>query len=163
MDRNDFDSLNYQKQYNNNDNKTKIRKQKSCGAVVYKMENGKPFFLIEHMVKGHISLPKGHVKKNETEVDTALREIKEETNLMVDLDTGFRHTIGYSPKKNVYKDVVFFIAEAKEGEMKNQESEVTSLEWLPFQQALEALTYEDDKDVLDKAMKYLTEKTGKNS
>jgi len=147
------------KHYRRNDNSMRnnnnIKKRKSCGAVVYKMENDTPLFLIEHMVKGHTSLPKGHVEGKETEEETALREIHEETNLEVDLDTGFRHIISYSPKKGVHKDVVFFIAEAKNGEMKNQESEVKGLEWLPIDQAVEAMTYKEDKETLIKGMEYL--------
>ena len=56
-------------------------KEKSCGAVVYKKEEEKIYFLIEEMKAGHYSIPKGHVENNETEIETALREIKEETNL----------------------------------------------------------------------------------
>ena len=67
-----------------------MKKEKSCGAAVYKYENGKRLYLLEHMVQGHISLPKGHVEQNETETETAEREIREETNLTVKLDTNFR-------------------------------------------------------------------------
>lgn len=155
--------LKHNRRDSHNMNENNFKKRKSCGAVVYKMENDTPLFLIEHMVKGHISIPKGHVERKETEEETALREILEETNLKVDLDTGFRHTITYSPKKGVLKDVVFFIAEAKTGEMKNQASEVKKLEWLPIDQAVEAVTYDDDKETLIKGMEYLKEKQMRNT
>ena len=71
--------------------------EKSCGAVVYKAVSDVTLFLIEHMALGHTSLPKGHMEEGETEEETAVREIKEETNLDVVLDTRFRHTISYSP------------------------------------------------------------------
>jgi len=132
-----------------------MKKEKSCGAVVYKTENGKMLFLVEHMRLGHTSIPKGHVEENETEAETALREIREETNLEVNLDTHFSHTISYSPRAGVVKDVIFFVAEAKEGEIINQESEVSALEWLPYQEAVSAMTYEDDRETLKKARKYL--------
>ena len=41
--------------------------------------------------------PKGHVEKKETEEETALREIKEETGLKVALDTAFRKMVTYLP------------------------------------------------------------------
>jgi len=132
-----------------------VRKEKSCGAVVYRMEASGPEFLLEHMIQGHTSIPKGHVEGAETEEETALREIREETNLEVTLDTGFRHVITYSPGPAVVKDVVFFIAEAKPGRMVNQESEVTSLEWMPFDRALKALTHESDRETLRRARDYL--------
>ncbi|MBQ6384204.1 MAG: NUDIX domain-containing protein [Clostridia bacterium] len=134
-----------------------MKKEKSCGAVVWKKENGKILFLIEHMALGHISLPKGHVEGNETEEETALREIREETNLEVRLDTGFRHVVTYSPRSGILKDVVFFIAEAVSDRLINQECEVSALEWLPFEQALKILTYTTDRDILSLAAEYLKE------
>lgn len=130
-------------------------KEKSCGAVTYKLENNTILYLIEFMALGHISLPKGHVENNETEVETVLREIKEETNLDVKVDTNFRYTITYSPKENVIKDVVFFVAEAISENLINQECEVSSLKWMSFNEAIEILTYQSDKDVLTNANEYL--------
>ena len=109
-------------------------REKSCGAVVYKTEGNERFYLIEHMAVGHLSLPKGHVENSETEAETALREIKEETNLDVELDTSFREVISYSPYHDCVKDVVFFVAKAKAGPLVNQESEVSLLEWKSFEE-----------------------------
>ena len=132
-----------------------MKKEKSCGAVVYKTEAGTRLFLAEHMALGHTSLPKGHVEKGETEEETAIREIKEETNLDVTLDTRFRHVISYLPYPGVRKDVVFFVAKATSGSMINQECEVSSLEWLPYEEAYTAMTYDTDKETLAEAKKYL--------
>ena len=132
-----------------------MKKEKSCGAVVWKKENGTILFLIEHMALGHVSLPKGHVEGNETEEETALREIREETNLEVRLDTGFRHVVTYSPRAGILKDVIFFTAEAVSDRLVNQECEVSALEWLPFEQAQRVLTYEADRETLALAADYL--------
>ena len=130
-------------------------KEKSCGAVVYKKEEEKIYFLIEEMKAGHYSIPKGHVEKNETEIETALREIKEETNLEVNLDSNFREVVSYSPYEGCIKDVVFFVAKAKTFDMKEQLIEVTSLKWLEPVEAINILTFDSDKEVLKKALKYL--------
>lgn len=130
-------------------------KEKSCGAVVYKKEEEKIYFLIEEMKAGHYSIPKGHVENNETEIETALREIKEETNLEVNLDSNFREVVSYSPYEGCIKDVVFFVAEAKTFDMKEQLIEVTSLKWLEPVDAINILTFDSDKEVLKKALKYL--------
>ncbi len=131
-------------------------KEKSCGAVVYKKEGGEYLFLLETMRLGHISLPKGHVEADETEAQTALREIKEETNLDVVLDTGFRRGVSYSPYEGCIKDVVFFIAEAKNDlKMQNQECEVSSLMWASFEEAKKLLTFDSDKQTLTAAYNYL--------
>ena len=132
--------------------------EKSCGAVVYKAVSDVTLFLIEHMALGHTSMPKGHMEKGETEEETAIREIKEETNLDVVLDTRFRHTISYSPYPGIEKTVVFFAAEAASDSLVNQECEVSALEWMPYEQACLAMTYDEDKETLAAAMKYLEEK-----
>ncbi len=102
--------------------------EKSCGAVVYRIGERGLFFLVEHMIQGYISIPKGHVEGNESEEETATREIREETGLEVRLDTVFRHNVTYSPGEGIQKQVIFFAAEVAGGNMKNQECEVSSLE-----------------------------------
>ena len=132
-----------------------MKKEKSCGAVLYKIENGKRLYLIEHMNMGHYSLVKGHVEGNETEIETALREIKEETSLEVKLDTNFREVITYSPHDDVIKDVVFFVGEIIGGDAKEQIEEVQKIMLLDYEEALNILTYEQDKETLRKANEYL--------
>ena len=132
-----------------------MKYEKSCGAVVYRFQDGRLFFLVEHMIQGHTSIPKGHVEGNETEAETAVREIREETNLRVRLDTAFRRETRYSPYEGIEKQVVFFAAEALSSDMKNQESEVSSLEWLPSEEAAPAMTYDSDREVLSQAETYL--------
>lgn len=137
-----------------------MRKEKSCGAVVYRNINGIRYYLIQHMNLGHISIPKGHVEKNESEVQTALREIKEETSLDVIIDTNFRKDITYSPYEGVVKDVVFFVAESKDSKtpIDEHDLEVNRSVFLPFEEAYELLTHASDKNVLLAANKYLDEK-----
>ena len=130
-------------------------KEKSCGAITYKIVDGIYYFLIEKMNRGHFSLPKGHVEENETEIQTAYREIKEETNLDVIIDDKFKETITYSPYENCIKDVIFFVAEVKSADIKAQEIEVSEIMFLPFDQAYEKLTHKSDKQVLLKAYMYL--------
>ena len=133
-------------------------KEKSCGAVVYKYDGEQLLILIEKMQKGHYSMPKGHVENGETEVQTATREIKEETNLDVKIDTGFRKTITFSPYENCLKDVVFFVAEYVGGDMTNQECEVSQLMWLPVNEAVDIITHDTDRDVLKAAVDYIESK-----
>lgn len=132
-----------------------MKKEYSYGAVIYKKENNDFLFLIEHMTLGHNSLCKGHIEKGETEIECALREIKEETNLNVILDTNFRYTITYSPQVNIIKDVTFFIATIKEENIIVQKEEVLSTSWLDFDNAIKELTFDTDKEVLKAAYNYL--------
>ena len=82
-----------------------MRTEKSCGAVVFRNKNDNiQVLLIRHLNGGHWAFPKGHVEKGETEEQTALREILEETGLAVELDNRYRQVVSYSPKKDVVKD-----------------------------------------------------------
>ena len=136
-----------------------MKKEKSCGAVVFRQEKDGLVFLIETMALGHISLPKGHVENGETEEETARREIREETGLDVRIDTRFRHTITYSPRPGVEKDVVFFAAEAKAGDITPQPEEVRKAAFLPMDEAMGILTYASDREVLRAAGEYLDSET----
>ena len=139
-------------------NKTEVfcvRQEKSCGAVIYRLEGGEPLFLVERMRLGHVSLCKGHVEGAETEHETARREIMEETALSVRFVDGFRRTIAYSPQPGVMKEVVFFLAEADQEQTTAQECEVSSIAWLRADDALAAMTYSEDRGVLADAVAYL--------
>ena len=126
-----------------------MKYEKSCGAVIFDEDK----VLVIQQVKGHWGFPKGHVEDGETEVQTAIREIKEETNLDVEIDETHRYVEQYSPEEGVEKDVVFFIAKKIGGEVKVQEEEVKDTEWLLPKDAMERLTYETSKVILKKVMK----------
>ena len=87
-----------------------MKQEKSCGAVIFRQENTRRYYLILKSTQGHTTLCKGHVENNETEHETATREIMEETGLTVDFLDGFREVITYSPYPGCTKDVVFFLA-----------------------------------------------------
>lgn len=124
--------------------------EKSCGAVVFRKKDYKPqILLIRHVNGGHWAFPKGHVENDETEEQTALREILEETGLSVKVDTAYRKVVTYSPKKDVIKDVVYFVAIADENSSAvAQESEISQVKWVDMNSAVEYVSFDNDKKVL---------------
>ncbi len=129
--------------------------EKSCGAVIFAEQDGKRLYLVELMKKGHYSICKGHVEGDETEHETACREIMEECSLEVEFVDGFRETVEYSPHKGRWKTGVFFLARAKGTDVKAQEEEVREISWLPFEEAVVTLTYDSDRNTLRKAEAFL--------
>lgn len=127
-------------------------KEKSCGAVIFNDENN--YILICHNA-GHWDFPKGHVEDGESEIETARREIKEETALEVDFIEGFRESIQYTLGKNKLKEVVFFLAKVKSSNIVIQLEEIKDFAVLPFEKALEKITYPLNKEILKKAHAYL--------
>ena len=121
--------------------------EKSCGAVIYTVANEKRLYLVEIMQKGHTSFCKGHVEENESEHQTAAREIREETGLEVKFVEGFRQTVEYSPDTDCLKTVVFFLADADSTNVTIQEEEVREIEWLPYEEALTKLTFDSLREV----------------
>ena len=108
--------------------------EKSCGAIVYRKYHGNTeILLIKHINSGHWSFPKGHVEGDETEEETAKREIMEETGIDVNLDTTFREIVSYSPRKDTQKIVVYFIGKAKTTAYTPQEEEKTGEHCSPLQ------------------------------
>lgn len=133
-----------------------MREEKSCGAVIIKCFDTKyKVLLINHVNGGHWSFPKGHMKGNETESETALREINEETGLKVNLDTRFRHLNTYFPKENTIKDVIYFLAFSEESALTAQSEEINEANWYTFEEALEKITYGNDIMLLKTAKKYI--------
>lgn len=130
-------------------------KEKSCGSIIFKYDEEKLLFLVIKQTLGHFSFPKGHVEESESEKDTALREVKEETGFDISFVGDFREVITYCPKPRVLKDVVFFLGNVIDGVMTPQKDEVSLIEWLSYEDALKVVTYDDDKNVLKKAYEYI--------
>ena len=123
-----------------------MKKEKSCGAII--INDKDEILLIKHNV-GHWAFPKGHVENNETDKLCALREIKEETNLDVNIITNIKEKTTYSPKEDVLKDVIYFVALPINNDIKLQQEEVNDYLWLPLKDALNKLTYDNDKKILE--------------
>lgn len=131
-------------------------KEKSCGAIVcYKENDDIKILILKHRLGGHWSFPKGHVEKNETERQTALREVFEETGLNVHLMDNFREMVSYSPKPGVDKDVVYFLGCADDTNTVMQVEEVGEIRWVDIKDAHEFLTYYNDKQLLRSARRYI--------
>ena len=126
--------------------------EKSCGGIVYRKFHGNTeILLIKHIKSGYWSFPKGHVEPGETEEQTAIREIKEETDIDAVIEGDFREIVTYSPRKDSRKDVVYFVARAKNYNFRPQPAEISDIRWVEIGQAHNLLAYDTDKLIVNKA------------
>ncbi len=137
---------------------TKRKTRKSCGAVIYRRILRRPYYLVvQHGNGGHWGFPKGHVAANETEMDTARREIAEETGLQVGFRIGFYERIYYLTPKARRKEVVYFLSRVRRPRVRPQAGEIMAVRWLPYRKARVQITYESARLVLDRAHAFVTE------
>ena len=125
---------------------------KSCGFIAFKKINNEIFYLIIKQKNNDIGFPKGRVENNESELETAIRELKEETNIEVNVIDNFRVQIEYKVN-NFIKQVVYFLGECINEDIIIQEQEVKEAWFLSFDEALNLITYKDTKNVLIEAKK----------
>lgn len=126
-----------------------------CGAIVTHGAGSARELLLIQSRKGFWTLPKGHAEAGESEQETALREIREETGLTVRLNCAFRRVVSYPVKTETLKHVTFFLAEPESGAERPQPEEVSALKWATFSVARTLLTRPTDLAVLNEAETYL--------
>jgi bis(5'-nucleosidyl)-tetraphosphatase len=125
--------------------------EKSCGAIVFRKYHGNTeLLLIKHANGGHWSFPKGHVEDSETETQTAIREVKEETGIDIMIDSSFREVVSYSPKKDTQKDVIYFLGMAKNYDFVPQPEEISQIKWVEISRVHQILSYDNDRQLANK-------------
>ena len=131
--------------------------EKSCGAVVFTEVEGEIRYLLVSSLSGAYGFPKGHMEKDETEEETALREVLEETNLNIELISGFRSTDEYqlTCKKDTVKTVVYFLGAFKDQSVIFQKEELSGACLVSYSEATGLLRFESLKRILNDANDYL--------
>ena len=132
--------------------------EKSCGALVIRHDAGRNedyILMIRHRPGGYRSFPKGHVEAGETERETAMREVLEETSVHITILPDFRHVVCYTPAPGVEKEVVYFLAATEQTDIKPRRGEIAQVEWVPLSKAERCLTHDNDKRVLKAAQNKL--------
>ena len=131
----------------------------SAGAVVFTREAGELRFVILRSVFGNPGFPKGHIEDGETDRDTALREVEEETGLRIRLLPDFRavNVFPLPNKTNTWKQVVYYLGEYENQALRPKEGEISDARLLPYEAALTALSFENTRAVLREAKAFLDE------
>ena len=138
----------------------------SAGGVVSRWDKDKPLFLLLGSNKrGVRCLPKGLIEIDEDEVITAMREVREETGVSRVKIKGKIGSIKYQfgfRSKTYDKTVHFFLFETDQADARVG-SEHDFMEWLPYDQALETMSYPNEKEMLTKAWSMIQSQGGHTS
>lgn len=139
-------------------------KEQSAGAVIFRMDQKKPYYLLLHYPTGsrtkkeYWDFPKGHLEQGESEKQAAAREIEEETGLRdISFISGFEYGIQYYFRvegKTIFKTVVFFLASTKKKEIKIS-FEHEGFLWASFEDALKKLKFANARRILKLAHQFL--------
>lgn len=136
-----------------------LKIERSFGVVPLRQVQGAwEVFLIQH-THGHWSYPKGHVEAGENPLETAKRELFEETGLVIErllADTPLTEHYRFNNKGvAIDKTVGYFIAEVS-GVAKLQTEELKDGRWMNFTEAAGVLTYAEAKSILKKVQAIIT-------
>ena len=131
--------------------------ERSCGAVVVTTREQVRYYVL--VKGGYVGLPKGHMESGESERETALREVQEETCVKAKILPGFRRTVLYHLPNGNDKRVVYFLAVYDHQEAHRNPEEFLKVMVLPYHEALRALTFENDRMTLRAAERFMKRKT----
>ena len=132
-------------------------REKSCGAIVF-VKNVEVNYLLLHYKAGHWDFVKGNVEPSESERDTVIRELREETGIVdAQFIDDFKEKIEYFYRRQgttIHKEVVFFLIEAHTEKIELSYEHV-GYDWLDYQRAMEKLTFKNAKDMLQNTHEFL--------
>ena len=132
--------------------------EQSCGAVVFTRRNGQILYVVVEEQSGRYSLSKGHMEGNETPLETARREIFEETSLQPRFIDDFCQQEEYdlSEKPGRRKRVTYFLAEFDDEMPVPRPGEIARILLLPYEEAYPLFPRENTRQILAAAHAYLT-------
>ena len=127
----------------------------SCGFILLNFDS----FLLLQYPQGHWSFPKGHVEKGDADHhSTASRELTEETGITdITIDAEWTQKTEYTffrKGRETPKEVFWYLAETDELEV-NLSQEHNNYLWLQFNEAEAQITFEQEKELLRSARRYL--------
>jgi 8-oxo-dGTP pyrophosphatase MutT (NUDIX family) len=135
--------------------RSRATREVSAGGVVYRVEQGRPLYLLIRDSYRNWGFPKGHLEKQELAEAAALREVAEETGLNDLVVRGELATIDWHFRfrgKLIHKICHFFLMESENASTSPQREEgITACRWVPIDEALALISYANAREVLQRA------------
>ena len=132
----------------------------SCMGVVTYIQNDQIFVALLKDKDDNWVLPKGHFKEGETFVETAIREVLEETQIklkkenLIDKIGKFNY---FSDTENSDKNIKVYLFKIDELQkiIPLEKENFTEGKWLILKEAINKVTYQEQKEVLEKVKNVL--------
>jgi bis(5'-nucleosidyl)-tetraphosphatase len=116
------------------------------------------FLLIQHQA-GHWGFPKGHANPGESALETAKRELEEETGIrdceVLEEPSFVEHYSFVKKGEPIAKTVTYFLAFVNSMEVQLQEAEIQNSAWICFEEAVKLITFDANRQVLREVKAYL--------
>ena len=140
--------------------------QISAGGVAFRWQDSNlEIAIVCVRPKLRWQLPKGIVDPGEVPAMTAVREVKEEAGIETELiklietiEYWYRSVKNGRPVR-FHKFVHFYLLEYTGGDVLNHDHEVEESRWVSFDDAVEMLAFEGEREVVVKAREMITAKT----
>ncbi|HEX6536165.1 MAG TPA: NUDIX hydrolase [Gemmatimonadaceae bacterium] len=133
----------------------RARQETSAGGVVFRVVAGRPLFLLIRDSYRNWGFPKGHLETGEAPERAALREVREETGLEMLSLRGAIDTIDWFFRfrgRLIHKVCHFYLMETTTAATSPQREEgITACRWVPLEEALSLISYENARAVLARA------------
>jgi len=133
--------------------------EKSFGIIPLRQENGVwQVLLILHQGGRHWAFPKGHGNEGETALDSARRELKEETGLDIQellQDSPLVERYQFHRKHEIVVKTVQYFPALVSGELKLQAEEIRDAKWVPLKESARHLTFKEAKEMCNKLVTFL--------
>lgn len=140
-----------------------MKREFSAGGIVF---NKGQVLLTKHSQNKHWSFPKGLIDPGQTPEQAALREVREEGGVEAEIldKVGYSKYVYFakrSEKKSlahtlngekIFKIVTYFLMRYKSGNIADHDWEVEEAGWYEPEEALNQLTFSQDKDLLRTAL-----------
>ena len=141
--------------------RTRARQEVSAGGVVFRLDGGRPLFLLIRDSYANWGFPKGHLEQGEAPERAAVREVVEETGLAAVESRGSIETIDWYFRfrgRLIHKVCHFYLMESLGDRTSPQRAEgITECQWVTYDDATRMISYANARAVLKRAQEMVTE------
>jgi 8-oxo-dGTP pyrophosphatase MutT (NUDIX family) len=132
--------------------------QISAGGVAFR-NHGKQIqvALISVGKEARWQLPKGIIDNGESPEDAAQREVREEAGIettlveMIDRIEYWYVSTEHGSRVRYHKFVYFYLLKYERGDVRNHDNEVNEARWIAIDEAIDLLSFDSEKKVVEKA------------